>query len=86
MTATKDSDEGHGVIRAARNARGWTQAELAMRAGASLASVALLERGYRPRHSDVLGRVLNALNGTEPATRPTPIPTIDGVDAPRRAA
>lgn len=49
-------------IRAARRARGWTQAELAARIGVSLATVSRWERGSRPRraHLQAMAEVLRA--------------------------
>ena len=44
-----------------RRELGLTQAQLAMRAECSRASVALLESGYSPRRSEVLERILLTL-------------------------
>ncbi|WP_367401327.1 helix-turn-helix transcriptional regulator [Paraconexibacter antarcticus] len=44
-----------------RQQAGMTQVQLAMKAGCSRASVALLEAGYEPRRSEVLKRVHAAL-------------------------
>ncbi len=60
-----------GTIRAGRRRKGLTQDALADRAGCSVDYVRLLERGYVPRYSDVLPRVLAVLAdpGSPLATR-----------------
>lgn len=51
-----------GSIRERRRRKGLTQEQLADRAGCSIDYVRLLDRGYVPRYSDVLPRVLSVLN------------------------
>lgn len=50
-----------GSLRSKRRSAGLSQAEVAERAGCSVNYVALLERGYMPRYSDVLPRLLDVL-------------------------
>jgi transcriptional regulator with XRE-family HTH domain len=52
-----------GSIRLARREAGLTQEQLAARADCSVDYIRLLERGYAPRFSDVVPRVLVALKG-----------------------
>jgi transcriptional regulator with XRE-family HTH domain len=52
-------------IRHARRSLGLTQAALAEAAGCSVDYVRLLERGYAPRFSDVLPRLLEQLGLSE---------------------
>jgi transcriptional regulator with XRE-family HTH domain len=49
------------LIREARQKRGWSQRELARRAGVRQATVSQLERGVRRLDLDVLERVARAL-------------------------
>ena len=48
-------------LRELRRATGLSQQELAFRAHCSLPYVAMLERGFAPTHSNVLPRILTAL-------------------------
>lgn len=48
-------------VRAAREARGWSQVELATKAGVSPASVTRIERGLAPEDGDSAKKVLAAL-------------------------
>ena len=70
-------------LRAAREARGWSQEELALAAGLSVATIRNLEQFHRPDPrlstmlslADALGATLDALAGREkfseiPATNP----------------
>lgn len=50
-----------GSIRPARRSAGLSQEQLAERAGCSVNYIQLLERGYQPRYSDVLPRLLDVL-------------------------
>jgi predicted transcriptional regulator len=61
-----------GSIRELRLNLGLSQEALARRADCSTVYIAHLERGYLPRHSDVLPRVMAVLNEIDP-----------GVGAPR---
>ena len=47
-----------------RRLAGLTQVQLAIEAGCSRSSIAILEAGYVPRHSDVLARVDSVLART----------------------
>jgi len=60
-----DSKTNGGSIRAARKAARLSQEQLARRGDCSTAYVRLLEGGYAPSHSDVLPRLLQALNDAE---------------------
>jgi transcriptional regulator with XRE-family HTH domain len=55
-------------LRTLRRRRGLSQQRLAELAGCSLSMVRVLESGYQPERSDVLPRVLLALN--DPSTSP----------------
>jgi transcriptional regulator with XRE-family HTH domain len=57
----KDTRHQTSSLRALRRARGWSQEELARRAGCSSASITLFEAGYRPERSEVLARVMAVL-------------------------
>lgn len=65
MSITANSSAASDDIRALRRAAGLTQQETAARAGCSVAAIALFESGYRPTRSDVLPRVLAALDQAE---------------------
>jgi transcriptional regulator with XRE-family HTH domain len=77
---TANAIEGFGALdlRAMRRDAGLSQQRVAELAHCSIATVALLERGYRPNTSDVLPRIVDALNeegrpagnGTPSKTRP----------------
>ncbi len=56
-----------GPIRLSREAVGLSQQRLAELAGCSLSMIRVLESGYTPRESDVLPRVMQALNDAGPA-------------------
>lgn len=56
-----DGTAAPGSIRAARRSADLTQEQLAERAGCSVNYIQLLERGYQPRYSDVLPRLLGVL-------------------------
>jgi DNA-binding XRE family transcriptional regulator len=49
-----------GDFRATREARGWTQRELAKRIGCSLGTVTLIERGQRPISDRLRARIQKA--------------------------
>jgi predicted transcriptional regulator len=53
-----------------RRRAGLTQVQLAIKADCSRASVALLEAGFEPRHSEVLKRVDLVLNATTSESHP----------------
>jgi transcriptional regulator with XRE-family HTH domain len=55
----------NGDVRGRRLAAGLSQQELAKRAHCSLASLRLFDRGYRPPHSETLGRVEAVLDELE---------------------
>jgi transcriptional regulator with XRE-family HTH domain len=55
MAVNIDSDRGG--IREQRLAAGLSQLDVAAAAGCSVSMAALLDRGYRPRHSAVLARI-----------------------------
>ena len=59
-----------GVIRSRRLAAEVSQQHLAELAGCSIATVGLLERGYEPQHSEVVGRVLDTLDKLGAAREP----------------
>jgi Helix-turn-helix domain len=52
-------------VRARRLAVGLDQRELAERAQCSESMIRILERGYRPRYSDTLSRVIAVIEATE---------------------
>jgi transcriptional regulator with XRE-family HTH domain len=58
---TGNGTQESGSIRAGRRSAGLSQAQLADRVGCSTDYIRLLERGYMPRFSDVLPRVLEVL-------------------------
>jgi transcriptional regulator with XRE-family HTH domain len=60
MPGNIDSDSGG--IREQRLAAGLSQLDVAAAAGCSVSMAALLDRGYRPRHSAVLHRIEAALD------------------------
>src|SRR5699024_11181543 len=55
-----DADRAPALIRTARLAAGYSQAELARRAGLRQSHVAAMESGRRPVSAEMLGRVLRA--------------------------
>lgn len=59
-----------GGLREQRRAAGLSQQDLAQRAGCSISYVRVLEQGFAPDRSDVLPRILNALNNGETGTEP----------------
>jgi transcriptional regulator with XRE-family HTH domain len=63
MTINDDGTAEIGSLRLARREAGLTQEQLAARADCSVDYIRLLERGYVPRFSDVIPRVLDALQG-----------------------
>ncbi|HSL84262.1 MAG TPA: helix-turn-helix transcriptional regulator [Thermoanaerobaculia bacterium] len=57
-----DPFDGLGpALRELRAERGWTQVELAERAGVSKSMLSLYERGKQRPHLDTLGKLVNAL-------------------------
>src|SRR5215203_6197753 len=50
------------VIRKLRQERGWTQTMLAVKSGASIATISKIERGGRRPSADTLGRIAEALD------------------------
>jgi transcriptional regulator with XRE-family HTH domain len=54
-------DQGHPELRRLRDAAGLSQQALAERAECAISTVALLERGYLPKRSSALARVLAVL-------------------------
>lgn len=65
-TYTQATNSG-GSLRAARREAGLSRQRLAELAGCSIGYLTLLERGYAPITSDVLPRVIAALNDVSPA-------------------
>jgi len=59
-----------GLIRKARKSAGLTQQQLASLAGCSMAYIRVIEAGYTPAQSEVLPRVLAALNESSPEGEP----------------
>jgi predicted transcriptional regulator len=66
ITVTPAGDEIRS-LRARRLAIGLSQEKLARAAHCSTAMVKLLERGFTPTRSEVLPRIVQALNDVEPA-------------------
>ncbi|MGI8661482.1 MAG: helix-turn-helix domain-containing protein [Thermoleophilaceae bacterium] len=67
---TRDNaNPASGRLRGLRKAAQLSQEELARRAGCSTASVKLFESGYTPERSDVLPRILRALNDHDPGDK-----------------
>lgn len=54
-----------GALAARRKAVGLSQQKLAHLADCSVAMISLLERGYQPENSSVLGRVVAAIDDCE---------------------
>jgi transcriptional regulator with XRE-family HTH domain len=59
--------EAGAQLRAARERRGWTRAQLAARAGRSYAQIGQIEAGAVPRRSGVLLDAWAALESRNPA-------------------
>ena len=68
-TTNYDVERTRVDIKERRLSAGLTQQELAARADCSLAYVTMLERGLSPSRSNVLPRILRALDAA-PATEP----------------
>lgn len=77
--SANDSTARIGSLRELRREAGFSQQVVAERAGCSIASVRLFERGFAPDRSEVLIRILNVLaesqgeaisDGEAPATAP----------------
>jgi transcriptional regulator with XRE-family HTH domain len=66
VNATSDS----GALRQLRRTAGLTQQQVAFKADCSLSYIRLLEQGFLPEHSDVLPRVLRALELPHDEERP----------------
>ena len=66
MVIPDDGRATGGLIREQRRAVGLRQEDLAQRAGCSTIYVRMIESGYAPRYSDVIPRIMQALNEVEP--------------------
>jgi transcriptional regulator with XRE-family HTH domain len=85
MKADGSANDGPINVRAMRHAAGLSQQALAARAECSISAVALFERGYAPKRSAVLDRVLAALTGERGLGAPsesTPEPCAGGMERP----
>ncbi|MGI8597503.1 MAG: helix-turn-helix transcriptional regulator [Thermoleophilaceae bacterium] len=60
-----EATAGTGPFRARRVAAGLSQQRLAELAGCSVAMVRVLEGGYKPSYSDVLGRIARVLDALQ---------------------
>ena len=65
MSTKRKSPDFAPLIRERRQALGLSQQKLAQLADCSLASVSLLERGYRPGRSEVIPAILSVLDIVE---------------------
>lgn len=79
LTAADVERELARRLHAARRAQGWTQADIALRSGLSLATVARLERTGQGQISSLtrLCGALNRLDDFEGVLRPAPPTTLD---------
>ena len=59
-----------GELRALRRAAGLSQQQLALRADCSVSYFRMLEQGFAPERSNVVPRVLRALNDEDPGRHP----------------
>lgn len=71
MDRANGNQPGGPLLRERRLAAGLSQEKLAQAAECSTAMVKLLERGYAPSESAVLGRIHGALTKSSPAGRPS---------------
>jgi transcriptional regulator with XRE-family HTH domain len=65
-----EGTDGPRLIRAQRRAAGLSQQRLAELAECSVAMVRVLEGGYKPAESRVLGRIADVFNEKRPAAKP----------------
>jgi DNA-binding XRE family transcriptional regulator len=82
LRSTNENGNGQGgqSLAQARKRVGLTQARLSALANCSIASIAWIEQGAVPQHSDVLARawkVIEAANESDPAATPGPTKTAD---------
>ncbi len=77
-----NATDAPGGLRELRRTAALSQQQVAVRAECSIGYVRLLERGFEPRRSDVLPRVLAVLhNGADPAGHRVDAQEVRGADA-----